>query len=175
MATRPAGVSRLVSELAAKLYSHIVRGEFSCVEVMFTRYTRAAGPNIERVQVLPLDIASLAEKSRAKRRSTTSTRGGFSKSSRPNMCSRPLPRQPSSRSRARTPRASLPWIRRIVTFPGSSTNCMSRLARPGRRRSRPNCWISSRGPKRKRIAAGLARGMGSKVICYRKLGKHKGA
>lgn len=62
MATRPAGVSRLVSELAATLYSHIVRGEFSCVEVMFTRYTRAAGPNIQRVQVLPLDIASLAAK-----------------------------------------------------------------------------------------------------------------
>jgi F-type H+-transporting ATPase subunit gamma len=56
MATRPAGVSRLVSELAAELYSHIVRGEFSRVEVMFTRYTRGAG---ERLQVLPLDIAKL--------------------------------------------------------------------------------------------------------------------
>jgi F-type H+-transporting ATPase subunit gamma len=60
MATRPAGVSRLVSELATTLYSHIARAEFSRVEVMFTRYTRAAGPNIERVQVLPLDIPSLA-------------------------------------------------------------------------------------------------------------------
>jgi len=60
MATRPAGVSRLVSELAAELYSHIVRGAFLRIEVMFTRYTRGAGPNIERVQVLPLDLASLA-------------------------------------------------------------------------------------------------------------------
>jgi len=60
MATRPAGVSRLVSELAAELYTRILRGEFSCVEVMFTRYTRGAGPNIERFQVLPLDLASLA-------------------------------------------------------------------------------------------------------------------
>ncbi len=62
MATRPAGVSRLVSELATTLYAHIVRGEFSRVEVMFTRYNRAAGPNLERVQVLPLDISSLAAK-----------------------------------------------------------------------------------------------------------------
>jgi len=60
MATRPAGVSRLVSELAAKLYFHIVRGKFSRIEVMFTRCTRGTGPNIERVQVLPLDIASSA-------------------------------------------------------------------------------------------------------------------
>jgi F-type H+-transporting ATPase subunit gamma len=62
MATRPEGVSRLVSDLSAELYSHIVRGEISRVEIMFTRYTRDAGPNIERVQVLPLDIASLAAK-----------------------------------------------------------------------------------------------------------------
>ena len=62
MATRPAGVSRLVSELAATLYSHIVREDFSRVEVMFTRSNRGAGPNIERVLVLPLDIASLAAK-----------------------------------------------------------------------------------------------------------------
>ena len=60
MATRPAGVSRVVSELAAELYSHIVRGEFLRIEVMFTRYTRGTGPNIERVQVLPLAVASLA-------------------------------------------------------------------------------------------------------------------
>ena len=60
MATRPAGASRLVSELTAELYAHIMRGEFFRVEVMFTRYTRGAGPNIERFQVLPLDLASLA-------------------------------------------------------------------------------------------------------------------
>ena len=59
MATRPVGVSRLVSELAAELYSRIVPGEFSRVEVMFTRYIRGAGANIEHVQVLPLDIAKL--------------------------------------------------------------------------------------------------------------------
>jgi len=58
MATRPVGVSRLVSELAAELYSRIVPGEFSRVEVMFTRYIRGAGANIEHVQVLPLDIAN---------------------------------------------------------------------------------------------------------------------
>jgi F-type H+-transporting ATPase subunit gamma len=60
MATRPAGVSRLVSELSAELYAHIVRGEFYRVEVMFTRHTRGTGPTIECIQVLPLDIASLA-------------------------------------------------------------------------------------------------------------------
>ena len=60
MATRPAGVSRLVNELATELYSHIARGAISRVEVIFTRYTRGAGLNIERVQVLPLDTASLA-------------------------------------------------------------------------------------------------------------------
>ncbi len=60
MATRPAGVSRLMSELAAKLYSHIVRRDFSRVEVMFTRSTRGGAPRIEHAQVLPLDIASLA-------------------------------------------------------------------------------------------------------------------
>jgi F-type H+-transporting ATPase subunit gamma len=60
IATRPAGVSRLVNELATELYSHIVRGEFSRVEVMFTRYTRGVEPNIERVQVLPLNISRLA-------------------------------------------------------------------------------------------------------------------
>ena len=59
MATRPAGVSRLVSQLSAKLYSHILRGEISRVEVMFTRYIRGTGPKIELVQVLPLDISLL--------------------------------------------------------------------------------------------------------------------
>ncbi len=60
MATRPASVPRSVSELAAELYSRIMRGEISRVEVMFARYRQGNPSIIESALLLPLDIASLA-------------------------------------------------------------------------------------------------------------------
>jgi len=60
MATRAASVPRSVNELAAELYSRILRGEISRVEVMFSRYRQGSPSLIERALLLPLDIASLA-------------------------------------------------------------------------------------------------------------------
>jgi F-type H+-transporting ATPase subunit gamma len=59
MATRPAGVPETVRHLTADLYTRIVGGEISRVEVMFSRYRPGSTPTIERHQLLPLDLASL--------------------------------------------------------------------------------------------------------------------
>lgn len=64
MATRPASVPRSVSELAAALYSRIMRGEISRVEVMFDRYRQGSPSVIEHALLLPLDIDLLANKPR---------------------------------------------------------------------------------------------------------------
>ena len=53
MATRPASVPRSVSELAAALYSRIMRGEISRVEVMFDRYRQGSPSVIEHALLLP--------------------------------------------------------------------------------------------------------------------------
>lgn len=62
MATRAASAPETVLGLTAELYRRIARGEISRVEVVFAR-SRQAGPStIERRLLLPLDLATLAEK-----------------------------------------------------------------------------------------------------------------
>jgi len=59
MATRSAGAPETVGQLATELYSRIVRGDVSRVDVMFGRYRQGGPPIVERRLLLPLDTASL--------------------------------------------------------------------------------------------------------------------
>ncbi|HXP73172.1 MAG TPA: FoF1 ATP synthase subunit gamma [Stellaceae bacterium] len=62
MATRAASAPETVRSLTAELYRRIARGEISRVEVVFARSRQASRSIIERRLLLPLDLASLAEK-----------------------------------------------------------------------------------------------------------------
>ena len=62
MATRLAGAPDAISRLTSELYTRIIRGEISRVEVMFGRYRQGAASMIERRLLLPLDITALAAK-----------------------------------------------------------------------------------------------------------------
>lgn len=62
MATRLAGTSETVRLLSAELYTRIASAEISRVEVIFARTRQSGTPLVERVLVLPLDLASLAAK-----------------------------------------------------------------------------------------------------------------
>lgn len=62
MATRLVGAPETVNHLTTELYTRIARGEISRIEVMFDRYRQGSAPTIERLLLLPLDVASLAIK-----------------------------------------------------------------------------------------------------------------
>jgi F-type H+-transporting ATPase subunit gamma len=62
MATRLSGTPDAVSRLESALYHGIARGEITRVEVIFARYRQGSSPVIERRQILPLDLPSLALK-----------------------------------------------------------------------------------------------------------------
>ena len=60
MASRLAGAPDVINRLTSELYTRILRGEISRVEVMFGRYHQAAAATIERHLLLPLDVQTLA-------------------------------------------------------------------------------------------------------------------
>ncbi len=60
MASRLAGAPDVINRLTSELYTRIVRGEISRVEVVFGRYHQAAPATIERYLLLPLDMQVLA-------------------------------------------------------------------------------------------------------------------
>ena len=60
MPTRLAGAPDTVSRLTNALYAHIAGGEFTRVEVMFSRYRQGAPATIEHHVVLPLEPTMLA-------------------------------------------------------------------------------------------------------------------
>jgi F-type H+-transporting ATPase subunit gamma len=62
MATRATSAPGTVRLMTAELYSRIASGEVSRVEVVFARSHQASRLTIERRLLLPLDLASLAEK-----------------------------------------------------------------------------------------------------------------
>lgn len=60
MASRLAGAPDVINRLTSELYTRILRGEISRVEVMFGHYHQAATATIERHLLLPLDTQALA-------------------------------------------------------------------------------------------------------------------
>ena len=60
MASRLAGAPDVINRLTSELYTRILRGEISRVEVMFGHYHQAATATIERHLLLPLDMQALA-------------------------------------------------------------------------------------------------------------------
>lgn len=62
MATRAAAVPKMIQTLSNELYRRIEQGEIARVEVMHTRYRKAAAASIERILLLPLDVTSLRAK-----------------------------------------------------------------------------------------------------------------
>lgn len=62
MATRLAGAPETIRRLSTELYARIARGEISRLEAMFARCRQGGAATVERILLLPLDLASLAAK-----------------------------------------------------------------------------------------------------------------
>jgi F-type H+-transporting ATPase subunit gamma len=60
LATRVGGAPDAINRLAGELYTGIVRGEISRVEVMYGRYRQGTAPQVTERLLLPLDTKSLA-------------------------------------------------------------------------------------------------------------------
>jgi F-type H+-transporting ATPase subunit gamma len=61
MTTRPEGALETIRHLTAQLYRLIARGDIARVEAMFARHRQGTGTTIERMLLVPVDLASLAQ------------------------------------------------------------------------------------------------------------------
>jgi F-type H+-transporting ATPase subunit gamma len=62
MATRPNGVSDTIRHLTTALYQAIADGTVSRVEAVFARHRQGQPPSVDRLPLLPADLASFAAK-----------------------------------------------------------------------------------------------------------------
>lgn len=59
MASRLTGVPETVRRLTASVYGHLARGEIEGLDVLFARSRSGRMPNLQRQQLLPLDLSML--------------------------------------------------------------------------------------------------------------------